>query len=207
MRTQQGVDPAMFDNPEVRFSILQQLIRERLIEKKGRDLHFARVQRAGARADRRDPRFQDEGKFSLERYKLLLAQAGISEAGYEDSMRRQILAEKLVDPIASRQHRRQGVGGGLRDAARAAARSRGREHRRGAVRQDVEGRRSGGEGVLRRQPGRVPDAGRSEIRVRDAHSGRARRAGHGDAGRGEGAVRSAASSSTRRKSSGRRRTS
>ena len=47
-----------------------------------------------------DPRFQDEGKFSLDQYKLLLAQASIPEAGYEDSMRRQILAEKLVDPIA-----------------------------------------------------------------------------------------------------------
>src|SRR5258705_9779205 len=91
----------MFENPEVRFNILQQLIRERMLEKKGRDLHFAVTNDQVRERIATDPRFQDEGKFSLERYKLLLAQAGIPEAGYEDSMRRQILAEKLVDPIMS----------------------------------------------------------------------------------------------------------
>jgi len=101
MRTQKGVDPAMFENPEVRYSILQQLIRERMIEKKGRDLRFTVTNEQVRERIASDPRFQDEGKFSLERYKLLLAQASISEAGYEDSMRRQILAEKLVDPIMS----------------------------------------------------------------------------------------------------------
>ena len=101
MRTQKGVDPAMFENPEVRYSILQQLIRERMIEKKGHDLRFAVTNEQVRERIASDPRFQDEGKFSLERYKLLLAQASISEAGYEDSMRRQILAEKLVDPIMS----------------------------------------------------------------------------------------------------------
>ena len=101
MRTQKGVDPAMFENPEVRYSILQQLIRERMIEKKGRDLHFAVTNEQVRERIASDPRFQDEGKFSLEHYKLLLAQASISEAGYEDSVRRQILAEKLVDPIMS----------------------------------------------------------------------------------------------------------
>ena len=30
MRTQKGVDPAMFDNPEVRFNIVQQIIRDRM---------------------------------------------------------------------------------------------------------------------------------------------------------------------------------
>ena len=101
MRTQKGVDPAMFDNPEVRFSILQQLIRERMLEKKGRELHFTVSNEQVRDRIAADSRFQADGKFSLERYKLLLAQAGIPEANYEDSMRRQMLAEKLVDPIAS----------------------------------------------------------------------------------------------------------
>ena len=101
MRTQKGVDPAMFDNPEVRYSILQQLIRERMLEKKGRDLHFAVSNEQVFERIASDPRFQDDGKFSLDRYKLMLAQAGIPEASYEDSMRRQMLADKLVAPIAS----------------------------------------------------------------------------------------------------------
>ena len=40
-RSGQSVDPAIFDNPEVRFNLLQQLIRERLLEKKGVELRFA----------------------------------------------------------------------------------------------------------------------------------------------------------------------
>ena len=101
MRTQRGVDPAMFDNPEVRFNILQQLIRDRLLEKKGRDLHFAVSNDQVFERIAADPRFQDNGKFSLERYKALLAQAGIAEPAYEASMRQQMLAEKLVEPIAT----------------------------------------------------------------------------------------------------------
>jgi len=95
MRTQRGVDPAMFDNPEVRFNILQQLIRDRLLDKKGRDLHFAVSNEQVFERIAADPRFQDNGKFSLERYKALLAQAGIAEPAYEGSMRQQMLAEKL----------------------------------------------------------------------------------------------------------------
>ena len=101
MRTQRGVDPAMFDNPEVRFNILQQLVRDRLLEKKAGDLHFAVSNEQVFDRIAADPRFQDDGKFSLPRYKALLAQAGIAEPAYEDSMRRQMLAEKLVEPIST----------------------------------------------------------------------------------------------------------
>jgi peptidyl-prolyl cis-trans isomerase D len=100
LRNQRGVDPAILDNPEVRFNILQQLIRERLLEKKGGDLHF-RVSNAQVfERITADPRFRDGDKFSLERYKQLLAQAGIAEAGYEEGIRKQLLSERLVDPIA-----------------------------------------------------------------------------------------------------------
>jgi peptidyl-prolyl cis-trans isomerase D len=101
MRSQKGADPAMFDNPEVRFNIVQQMIRDRLLEKKGRDLHFAVSNDQVFERIAGDARFQEGGKFSFDRYKLLLAQAGIPEANYEDSIRRQMLAERLVDPIAS----------------------------------------------------------------------------------------------------------
>jgi peptidyl-prolyl cis-trans isomerase D len=101
MRTQKGVDPAMFDNPEVRFNILQQMIRDRLVEKKARDLHFGVTNDQLFERIAADPRFQEDGKFSVEHYRLLLAQAGIAEASYEDSVRRQMIADKLVEPIAS----------------------------------------------------------------------------------------------------------
>jgi peptidyl-prolyl cis-trans isomerase D len=99
-RNAQGVDPAIFDNPEVRFNLLQQLLRERLVERKGADLHF---QVSNAQVFERiaeDPRFREGDHFSLDVYKRLLNQSGVSEPGFEDSIRRQILAEAMVDPIS-----------------------------------------------------------------------------------------------------------
>jgi peptidyl-prolyl cis-trans isomerase D len=97
---QQGVDPAIFDNPEVRFSLLQQLLRDRLVEKKGADLHFQVSNEQVFERIASDPRFRGGDKFSLEVYKSLLSQAGISEPAFEDSIRRQLLSERIVDPIS-----------------------------------------------------------------------------------------------------------
>ena len=99
-RSAQGVDPAIFDNPEVRFNLLQQMVRERLVEKKGADLHF---QVSNAEVFDRiaaDPRFRQGDRFSLDVYKNLLRQAGIPEPAFEESIRRQILSERIVDPIS-----------------------------------------------------------------------------------------------------------
>ncbi len=100
-RTQRAVDPALFDNPEVRYSILQNVIRDRMIEKKGADLHFTVSNEQVFEKIAADPRFQEDGKFSLDKFKLLLAQAGIPEAAYENSVRQQLLQEKVVEPIAA----------------------------------------------------------------------------------------------------------
>jgi peptidyl-prolyl cis-trans isomerase D len=99
-RNSQGVDPAIFDNPEVRFNLLQQLLRERIVEKKGADLHFQASNAQVFEKIAADPRFREGDRFSLDVYKRLLGQAGISEPQYEESIRRQILAEKIVDPIS-----------------------------------------------------------------------------------------------------------
>ncbi len=99
-RAQRPFDPAMFDNPDVRFQILQQLVRQRVIEKKGEDLHFRVTSAQVIDQIAADPRFQVAGKFSLDAYKAALDQARVPEPAYEESIRRQILAERFVDPIA-----------------------------------------------------------------------------------------------------------
>jgi peptidyl-prolyl cis-trans isomerase D len=99
-RSGQNVDPAIFDNPEVRYNILQQVVRERLLERKGADLRFAVPNAQVAERIAADPRFRDGERFSLEQYKRLLAQAGVPEPAFEASIRKQLLAEKMVDPIA-----------------------------------------------------------------------------------------------------------
>jgi peptidyl-prolyl cis-trans isomerase D len=100
-RTQRGVDPALFDNPEVRYSILQSVIRDRMVEKKAHDLHFSVSNEQVFERIASDPRFQEDGKFSLDKFKLLLAQAGIPETAYEDSVRQQLLSEKMIEPIST----------------------------------------------------------------------------------------------------------
>lgn len=99
-RNSQGVDPAIFDNPEVRFNLLQQLLRERLVEKKGVDLHFGASNEQVFEKIAADARFREGDRFSLDAYKRLLSQAGIAEPAYEEGVRRQILTERVVDPIA-----------------------------------------------------------------------------------------------------------
>jgi peptidyl-prolyl cis-trans isomerase D len=99
-RQQQGVDPAIFDNPEVRYNLLQQMIRERLVQKKALDSHFDVSNAQVFDRISSDPSFRQGDKFSLEQYKNLLNQAGIPETVFEERIRRQLLTEKVVDPIA-----------------------------------------------------------------------------------------------------------
>jgi len=99
-RNAQGVDPAIFDNPEVRYNLLQQLLRERIVERQGATLHLQVSNAAVFDRIAADPRFGQDGRFSLDLYKSLLNQAGIAEPAYEESIRRQLLSEKLVDPIS-----------------------------------------------------------------------------------------------------------
>ena len=99
-RSAQGVDPAIFDNPEVRFNLVQNLLRERLVEKKGTDLHFRVSNSEVFERIAADPRFRDGDRFSLDVYKNLLRGAGIAEPAFEEGIRRQVLAERIVDPIS-----------------------------------------------------------------------------------------------------------
>ena len=99
-RSGQTVDPAILDNPEVRFNLVQNMLRDRLVEKKGTDLHFRVSNSEVFERIAADPRFRDGDKFSLDVYKNLLSQAGVAEPAFEESIRRQILAERIIDPIA-----------------------------------------------------------------------------------------------------------
>jgi peptidyl-prolyl cis-trans isomerase D len=63
-------DPAMFDNPEVRFAVLDQVVNDRLLTAKAKDEKF-RVSDAQLREVIASiPAFQDGGKFAPERYEL-----------------------------------------------------------------------------------------------------------------------------------------
>jgi len=102
MRAQLGAnyDPAMFDNPEVRFAVLQQIINRQLLLDKAKQEAFrvpdAQMQQfiAGQAA------FQENGQFSPDRYKQVLAGQNMTPAGFEDQLRRDLLLAPLSEPMS-----------------------------------------------------------------------------------------------------------
>jgi len=76
-------DPAMFDSPEVRYQILDQLINQKLLQNKARRdaLRVSDVQLSEVISSM--PVFQENGHFSLERYKQLLAGQNMSQPQFE----------------------------------------------------------------------------------------------------------------------------
>ena len=96
-----AVDPAIFDNPEVRFSLVEQLVSQRLLQKQARDQRFRVSDAELARAIGEIEPFRVEGKFSPERYRALLAQQSMTPAMFEQRMRDDLLLAPLQEPLAA----------------------------------------------------------------------------------------------------------
>ena len=102
MRQQLGAnyDPTMFDNPEVRFSVLEQLVNRRLTQIAAARESFrvpdAQLQQYIAKI----PAFQENGQFSPERYRQLLAAQNMTPVIFEDRLRQELLVAPVTEPIA-----------------------------------------------------------------------------------------------------------
>jgi len=92
-------DPAMFDNPEVRYALLDQLVNQRLLEQRARadKLRVSDTQLSQFIAGL--PPFQEEGKFSAEKYRQVLAAQGMSPLMFEQRVRGELVLAPLQDPI------------------------------------------------------------------------------------------------------------
>jgi peptidyl-prolyl cis-trans isomerase D len=102
MRQQMGgnFDPAILDNPEVRFALLDQLVNQRLLQSRARAEAF-RVTDAQLQAFIAEiPAFQDGGRFSPDRYRQVLAAQNMVPAVFEDRLRRELALAPLQDAIA-----------------------------------------------------------------------------------------------------------
>ena len=103
MRRQMGknFDPAMFESPEVRFALLEMLINQRLLTGKARDEKFrvsdAQLQQFIAGI----PAFQEDGKFSPDRYRQLLTTQDMTPLMFEQRLRQDLLIGAVQEPIAS----------------------------------------------------------------------------------------------------------
>src|SRR3981081_805159 len=103
MRQQLGAnfDPALFDSPEVRYSILDQIVSQRLLENQARRGSFRVADAQLAQFIGAFPAFQEEGKFSRARYEQLLASQNMTPLMFEQRLRQELTLAPLQEPLAS----------------------------------------------------------------------------------------------------------
>ena len=103
MRAQLGAnyDPSMFDSPEVRFALLEQLINRTLLMDKARKESFRVPDSQLQQVIAQIPAFQENGQFSPERYRQLLGGQNMSPLQFEDRLRQDLLLAPLQEPIAA----------------------------------------------------------------------------------------------------------
>ena len=95
-------DPAMFDNPEVRYSVLDGLIGQKLLQSEARRGRFNVSDDQVRQFISEIPAFQEEGKFSQARYEQLLAMQNPPKSPVEfaQDVRRELMLGPVQDAIS-----------------------------------------------------------------------------------------------------------
>jgi len=90
-----AVDPALLDSPELRFAVLDGIIRQRLLVyqavRGGVLVPDSQLQQVISE----QPAFQEDGKFSHARYEELLRRQNLNPLVFENSLRRDLMAERI----------------------------------------------------------------------------------------------------------------
>ena len=94
-------DADTFDTPQVRYALLEQLVNQRLLENEARAGHLRVTDAQLAQFIAGLPPFQENGKFSAERYKEVLASQGMTPLGFEQRVRGDLVLSPLQDPIVN----------------------------------------------------------------------------------------------------------
>ncbi len=89
------VDPALLDSPELRFAVLDGIVRQRLL--------INQAVRGGVLVSdpqlqqliSEQPAFQEDGRFSHARYVELLRRQNMTEVGFENSLRHDLMLERM----------------------------------------------------------------------------------------------------------------
>ncbi|OZI61023.1 SurA N-terminal domain-containing protein [Bordetella genomosp. 11] len=93
-------DPALVDTPAMRQRLLDQLINQRLLAAAAADNHFSVSDETLRNTIASNPAVQDNGKFSPERYRAVLAAQGLTPATFEAGLRRDLAVGRVLDPIS-----------------------------------------------------------------------------------------------------------
>jgi peptidyl-prolyl cis-trans isomerase D len=94
-------DPTMFNTPEARFAVLNQMITENLLMKKAADDYFRVSDQKVQETIFSIPAFQEDGQFSSDLYRRVLLQQNspMSPAMFEHLIRSEFLKAPLTEPL------------------------------------------------------------------------------------------------------------
>lgn len=96
-----NIDASIMDNPEMRKSILDQLIDQRLVVAATKSSGLVVSDATLRERISTEPSFQQEGKFSASRYELFLKAQGLSAVGFENRMRQDLERQRFVESIVA----------------------------------------------------------------------------------------------------------
>src|SRR4051812_47196662 len=94
-------NPAMLETPEMRYALVDQLVNQRLLEQRARADRFRVSDTQLQQFIAGLPPFQEDGKFSADKYKQVLSAQGMSPLMFEQRVRGELVLSPLQDPIVN----------------------------------------------------------------------------------------------------------
>jgi peptidyl-prolyl cis-trans isomerase D len=95
-------DPAMFDSPDVRYALVEQLINQRLLEQQARKERFRVNDNQLYQFIAQLPPFQEDGKFSPDKYKqVLMTTQNMTPQMFEQRVRSDLTLAPLQEPVVA----------------------------------------------------------------------------------------------------------
>ena len=103
IRARQGgsVDPRLFESPEFRQSVLNELVEQRLLLVESERLGIAANDVILRELIAQIPAFQENGKFSPAKYEQVLRAQGMTPSSFEQNLRRDLTRQMLVSGVAA----------------------------------------------------------------------------------------------------------
>jgi peptidyl-prolyl cis-trans isomerase D len=94
-------DPSLFDTPEARYALVDQLVNQRLLENRAREDRLRVTDPQLYEFIAQLQPFQVDGKFSAERYRQLLQAQGMSPPQFEQRVRGELTLAPLQEPVVN----------------------------------------------------------------------------------------------------------
>ena len=95
-----AVDPAMLDSPEMRRSVLEAMVGQRVVASEAARAHMFMSREAVIDAITNAPDFQEDGKFSAAKYSAYLASRGVTDQGNVIELQSQIPLARMAGAIS-----------------------------------------------------------------------------------------------------------